>query len=169
MSQAGRRFIAKNAKQYYTLGVVYEPGVVDSQGDFTDADEIERACWDYMRKLQGQNKVTKAALQVLEEVVKAASTGESVRIDVTDIWEDVQKRGLNDMHIASENDDALGTVVECYIAPCDMQIGDETVRKGTWMLGVQWSPEYFHKIEAGERTGFSMEGRAVRVEVNTDG
>lgn len=160
-----KRFIAKNDKQYYTLGVVYEPDVVDSQNDYSTADEIEKACWEFMKRLQGRTTVTKTALRILDEVVKAAESGESVRLDVTDAWEEVKKSGLNDMHITSDDDDTLGAIVECYIAPVDMQIGDETVKKGTWMLGVQWSPEYFEKVESGERTGFSMEGKAVRVEV----
>jgi len=163
-----KRFIAKNEKQNYTLGIVYEPNVVDTQGDFAEAPDIEKAAWDYMRKLQGKDKLTKTAVCVLEEVVKAAASGKSVRIDVTDIFETVEKRGLNDMHINTEDDDQLGTVVESYNAPCDMVIGDQEVKKGTWLLGVVWSPEYFAKIESGERTGFSMEGRAVRVEVTDD-
>jgi len=162
------RFISKNDKQHYTLGIVYEPDTVDTQGDFADAAEIEKACWNFMRRLQGQDTLTKTALRVLEEVVKAAESGKGVRLDITDVYEVVQKRGLNDMHVNSDDDESLGTIVECYIAPCDFKIGDEQVRKGTWLLGVQWSPDYFAKIEAGERTGFSMEGRAVRVEVKDD-
>lgn len=168
MQQAGR-FIAKSDKQHYTLGVVYEPNVIDTQGDFTTTDEIEKACWGFMERLQGRDTLTKTALCVLEEVVKAASSGDSVRLDITDAFEAVEKRGLNDMHVNTDRDGELGTIVECYIAPCDFQIGEEQVKKGTWLLGVRWSPEYFAKIESGERTGFSMEGRAVRVEVETDG
>jgi len=162
------RFIAKSEKQRYTLGVVYEPDVVDTQGDFAEAEEIEKACWNFMRKLQGKDTLTKTALMVLDEIVKAAESGEGVRLDITDVWEHITKRGLNDMHVNTPMDENLGTIVECYVAPCDFQIGGETVRKGTWLLGVQWSPEYFAKIEAGERTGFSMEGRAVRIEVRED-
>lgn len=160
------RFIAKSDKKYYTLGIVYEPDTVDSQGDFADADEIEKACWNFMRRLQGQDTLTKAALLVLEEVIKAAESGESVRLDITDAYEAVQKRGLNDMHIPSESDEELGTIVECYIAPTDFEVNGETVKKGTWLLGVVWNPEYFEKIEKGERTGLSLEGTAIRVEVD---
>lgn len=160
------RFIAKSDKKYYTLGIVYEPDTVDSQGDFADAEEIEKACWNFMRRLQGRDTLTKTALRVLEEVVKAAESGESVRLDITDAYEAVQKRGLNDMHIPSENDEELGTIVECYIAPTDFEVNGETVKKGTWLLGVVWNPEYFEKIEKGERTGLSLEGTAIRVEVD---
>ncbi|MCL6580135.1 MAG: hypothetical protein K6U08_00735 [Firmicutes bacterium] len=33
------RIIKSDSKKRYTLGVVYEPDVVDSQGDWTDAEE----------------------------------------------------------------------------------------------------------------------------------
>jgi len=160
------RFIAKSDKKHYTLGIVYEPDEVDTQGDFTDAAEIEKACWNFMRRLQGQDALTKTALRVLEEVVKAAESGKSLRLDITDAYEEVTKRGLNDMHVSSEDDENLGTIVECYIAPADFEINGETVKKGTWLLGVVWNPDYFAKIEKGERTGLSLEGTAVRVEVN---
>lgn len=169
MPETDFRFIAKNDKHHYTLGVVYEPNELDTQGDFSTADEIEKACWDFMARLQGKDTVTKTALRVLEEVVKAAKSGQEIRLDITDAFEIVEKRGLNDMHVSDDGDETLGTIVECYIAPVDMVIGDETVKKGTWLLGVQWSPEYFAKVESGERTGFSMEGVARRVEVDSVG
>jgi hypothetical protein len=33
----------------YTLGPVYMPGTVDAHGDSIDADELERAIWDYVK------------------------------------------------------------------------------------------------------------------------
>lgn len=165
VSKTGR-FISKSDKKRYTLGIVYEPNEVDSQGDFAEAEEIEKACWNFMRRLQGQDALTKTALRVLEEVVKAAENGKSVRLDITDAYEEVNKRGLNDMHVSGDDDENLGAIVECYIAPADFEIGGEKVKKGTWLLGVVWNPDYFAKIENGERTGLSLEGTAVRVEVN---
>lgn len=161
------RTVTKNDKQRYTLGVVYEPNAVDTQGDFADAATIEKAAWDFMTMLQGKDNLTKTAVLVMGEIVKAAESGADVRLDMTDLFWEVEKRGLNDMHITGDNDEVLGTVVESYIAPVDFELGDQKVTKGTWMLGVQWSPEYFAKVEAGERTGFSMEGKAMRLEVET--
>jgi hypothetical protein len=54
-------FLKSDSKQRYTLGVVYSPDEVDSQGDFTDAAEIEKACHGFMRRLQGK-KIKKGAL-----------------------------------------------------------------------------------------------------------
>lgn len=31
----------------YTLGPVYSPGVIDSQGEFTDEDELRKMVWQY--------------------------------------------------------------------------------------------------------------------------
>lgn len=42
--------IAKSdEKKRYTLGPLYVPDYVDAHGEFTDADNIEIATWDYVR------------------------------------------------------------------------------------------------------------------------
>lgn len=160
------QFVAKNAKRRYTLGIVYEPDTVDAQGDFAKAEDIEKACWEFMRRLQGKAGLTKAAVDLLEAIVKALETDEVARVDVSDVWDEIAKAGLNDMHVSTPLDERLGDIVECYIAPCDMTIANQQVKKGTWLMGVVWSPEMFAKIERGERIGFSMEGWARREEVN---
>lgn len=159
------RFIKSDFKQRYTLGVVYEPNAEDSQGDFTDTGEIEKACHDFMMSLQGKSTVTKAALQLLDSIVKSLQNGDSIDVDVTDVWDDITKADnpLGFMH--EDWSDGIGDIVECYIAPVDFQIGDEQVKKGTWLLGCKWSSEYFKKIECGELTGLSMGGSGKRIPV----
>ena len=50
-------------------------------------------------------------------------------------------------------------VVESYVAPCEMEIGGEEIRKGTWIMTVEVSdPAIFEAIQKGEITGFSMGG-----------
>lgn len=50
-------------------------------------------------------------------------------------------------------------VVESYVAPCDMSIGEQAIKKGTWMMTVEVDdPEIFEKVQKGEITGFSMGG-----------
>lgn len=157
------RILKSDAKRRYTLGVVYEPDVVDSQGDWTDAEEIEKACWNFMRSIQSKSKVTKSVLEVLGLIAKGLQDREAVAIDISDVWEDIQKaaKGLGYMH--ERWDEGMGDIVECYVAPVDFQVGDGMVRKGTWLLGVVWAPEYFAKVESGEITGFSMGGRGRRI------
>jgi len=165
------RILKTNAKQRYTLGVVYEPMKLDTQGDFAEASEIEKACWNFMRKLQGKTTVTKIALQILDTIVKSLKNDNQIALDITDIWEDLEKSNgpLGYMHEEWEED--IGDIVENYIAPVDFEIDGQQIKKGTWLMGIVWSPEYFSKVENGEITGLSMGGRGKRIpvkEVKTD-
>ena len=157
------RILKSDAKKRYTLGIVYEPDKIDSQGDWSDEEEIEKACWNFMRLIQGKNKVTKSVLELLDLIAKGLEKKSAVAIDISDIWEDLQKavQGLGVMH--KEWSDNIGDIVECYVAPVDMLINGEWIKKGTWLMGVIWSEEYFEKVEAGEITGFSMGGRGKRI------
>ncbi|WP_127550613.1 XkdF-like putative serine protease domain-containing protein [Paenibacillus amylolyticus] len=52
-----------------------------------------------------------------------------------------------------------GYVVESYIAPCDMEIGDQMIAKGSWVAGVKVTDDdAWEEIQKGEITGFSMFG-----------
>jgi len=159
-------FIQKSDAQRYTLGVVYEPDTIDAHGEFADAPTIEKACWDFMKLLQGQTTITKTALQLLDMVVKAAQKGGSFTLDVTELMATIEKSGgigLGYMH--SLWSDGIGDIVENYIAPVDMVINGEPIKKGTWLMGVVWSPEYYEKIQKGEITGYSLGGVAFKVPV----
>lgn len=62
-----------------------------------------------------------------------------------------------------------GYVVESYIAPCDMEIGDQVIAKGSWVAGVKVTDdETWEAIQKGEITGFSMWGVGKREEVEED-
>jgi len=53
-------------------------------------------------------------------------------------------------------------VVESWIAKADFQIGDETVKQGTWLMTVEIADnQIWEAIEKGEITGFSMGGVGV--------
>lgn len=157
------RLVKQEVPQRYTLGIVYEPNVYDAHDDWATAEDIEHTCWTFMRKLQGQTDVTKFSADLLAAVIKTLSEETTVRLDVTDLWDEVTKVAgtVRDMH--DEHDDDYGEVVENYIAAVDFTIDEELVRKGTWLLGVIWDESYFHKIQNGERTGYSMGGRARRL------
>lgn len=49
-------------------------------------------------------------------------------------------------------------VVESYVTKCDMEIGGQPIKKGTWMMTVEIDDDTFEKVEKGELTGFSMGG-----------
>ena len=46
--------------------------------------------------------------------------------------------------------------VESYIAPVEMKIGGEMVKKGTWSAVVQYSPELWQEVKSGKYTGLSI-------------
>lgn len=70
--------------------------------------------------------------------------------------------GLGLMHNMRVNGQVK--VLECYLAPTDFTIGDTTVRKGTWLLGVRvLSDELWELVTQGVLTGFSIGGSARRV------
>lgn len=50
-------------------------------------------------------------------------------------------------------------IVECYIAPCDMTIGEDKITKGTWMMGLHiMSDVIWDAVKNGELTGLSIGG-----------
>lgn len=56
-----------------------------------------------------------------------------------------------------------GAVVESYIAPVDITIGETLVKAGTWILATRASDEVWQKWKNGEITGYSMFGMAREV------
>jgi len=156
-------FIKKNEMQRIVLGVVYAPDEVDLQGDFSDAPTIEKACHEFNKSIQfgGINKSLNVTIKKAMELLTGDT--EQVSIDVTDIMNIVQKgtQAMGDQHQSWNSD--VGDIIESYIMPCDCTINDMTIKKGTWMMAVQYEPQYFEKVLNGERTGFSMGGMGVRV------
>lgn len=152
--------VEKSNERKYTLGIVYEPDEIDTQDEFAKAEDIEAAAWDYMARLQYLAKTGVS-------LVSSALEGSNAKIELTPELEEIvmevsKSSALDDQHL--QIDGHLGVVVESYIAPADFQIENQAVKKGSWLLGVVWSDEMFNKIKKGERTGFSMFGRARRVE-----
>jgi len=54
-------------------------------------------------------------------------------------------------------------IVESFVAPADFQVGDNAIKKGTWLLGLHVTDDAVWKaVKAGELTGLSIGGSAVR-------
>lgn len=155
--------LQKSDPQRYTLGVVYEPDTVDSQGDFADASEIEKACWEFNRMMQGQSALTKTAYQLLGAVAEAVKKNQAVQFDITDLMTTLEKNGTGLGFQHSIWTDSIGDIVESYISPVEMTVNGETVKKGSWLMGIVWSPEYYTKVQNNEMTGLSLGGTAVSV------
>jgi len=57
----------------------------------------------------------------------------------------------------------VGVVVESYIAPIDMSIGNAVIKSGSWVLVTRPSNEMWDLFKSGEITGYSMYGIAREV------
>ena len=161
-------YIQKTSDEHlrYTLGVVYAPDEVDLQKEMADEEVIRDAMWNYMAKVQGKSEIQKIAMSLYESFIEVVKGDvDEVQIDITDMDVSLQKN-LGDMH--DDIDKNHGTIVECYQAPTDFELNGETIKKGTWMLGVVWSEEMFAKILSGERTGYSMGGKGIAIEVDEE-
>lgn len=66
-------------------------------------------------------------------------------------------RNIDEQH---DFEAGAGELLESYIAPTDMQIGEETILKGSWVIVTKATDEIWEKIEKGEYTGYSMGGTA---------
>lgn len=55
-------------------------------------------------------------------------------------------------------------ILESYIAPVEMNIGDEIIKQGTWLAKI-WihDEEIVDEYRSGTKTGLSMAGSAVRI------
>jgi site-specific DNA-adenine methylase len=54
-------------------------------------------------------------------------------------------------------------LLECYLAPCDFSVGDQHVKKGTWMQAVRVKDaKLWDDVKKGALTGFSIGGSANR-------
>jgi DNA adenine methylase len=70
--------------------------------------------------------------------------------------------GLGLMHRMRVNEQVK--VLESFLAPDDLRLGDTTVKKGTWLLAVRvLSDPLWEQVKSGELTGFSIGGSARRV------
>jgi Putative phage serine protease XkdF len=71
-------------------------------------------------------------------------------------------RGIDEQH---DFEGGAGELLESYIAPVDMEVGGETIVKGSWVIVTKATDEIWEKIQKGEYTGYSMGGTA---EVETE-
>jgi len=123
--------VFKRAEQQYTLGPVYIPDIEDAHGEFTDADTLQKAMWDWVRK------------------------------------------GDRSIYL-QHSDQVAGEMVEVLTFPFPIQAALNVPGQGqtrfdfpadTPYMGVIWSEETWPLIKAGEIRGYSIGGKAQRLEV----
>lgn len=61
-----------------------------------------------------------------------------------------------------DDDDFRVTLLQNYIAPVDMIVNTEIIKKGTWLQALRLDEEQWEKVESGEITGFSVDGSALK-------
>ena len=121
------RILKADADSHFVTGIVYEPMVEDSQGNYMTEEEITKAAYWF------------------------AKNGNQV-----------------DLQHCFEKCDGV-TVVESYVAKCDMEIEGESIRKGTWLMTMEVSDAaVWGAIQKGDITGFSMGGMGVYSEENVE-
>lgn len=102
-------------------GVVYEPNVPDSHGEFMTADEIEKTAHQFMKDARN-------------------------------------------VDLAHNFASGYGEVIESYVAKSDHYVGNQLVKKGSWVASVYViDDDAWHRIKKGEITSFSMGGFGERV------
>lgn len=90
-----------------------------------------------------------------EEIQKAA------------VWFAKNGSGIDLQHNFEKFENAV--VVESMVAKSDSAIGNEKIKKGTWLMTVEISDsDVWSSIEKGEITGFSMGGKGVYREEETE-
>ena len=104
-------------------GVVLEPELPDAQGDIVTAEDIAKACHEFMRDYQQP---------------------------------DLQHSGR----------DAGTVLIENFVAPQDLTIGGEAVRKDSWVQGYQIDdPVVKQEVAENKITGLSLEGSGIRIAI----
>jgi len=103
--------------EHIVMGIVYEPDVEDSQGDSASAEEIKKACFQFMEDHVGfkvMHKGDKVKVQVLEnyiapvdftiegKVVKAGSWVMTTRINDAKIWKAIKSGKLTGYSMAGQ-------------------------------------------------------------------
>ena len=100
-----------NDEKRIVTGIVYEPNVVDSQGDFMDAETIEKTAYDYMENQQNidikhdfktndnlkvvESYITKSDSTIGDKKVKTGTWVMSVKINDDAVWGKIKKGEIN--------------------------------------------------------------------------
>lgn len=141
----------------FVLGVVYAPDEVDYHGATMKESEVEKMAWTLMKNISvGRSLVDEAC-----QVIKAIQDDKEVEVDITCLVKAMESQNSPVGFAHSVYSDELGSIVESYIVRSDQQIGEDFVKKGTWMLGMQLSEPVYELVKSGDIVGFSFGGTGV--------
>jgi hypothetical protein len=126
---------------------------IETPDEDPESVEVES---EIIQKSEAEQIVTGAAL-IPDNPDKEGDVvdAENVKHVAYDYLATHQKVDENHDRRAREHD-----VVESYVAPQEIEIGDDTVPEGTWIVSVRLGDEAWQKVEKGLYTGFSVDGMA---------
>lgn len=128
--------VMKADEKRYTQGPVYMPEQYDAHGEWTTADELQKALWDYVRETGADRKVyLQHTARPAGEWVEAFQWHFPVKATMTKSIDGVAKAVAIDLPA------------------------------GTTYLGVVWEPWAYEDVKKQKITGFSMGGWAKRLEI----
>jgi Putative phage serine protease XkdF len=90
-------------------------------------------------------------------------SAETIRALHDDYMQNSRKVGLQ--HKGEPLPSSAVSVVESYIAPQDLNVGGQSIPKGSWLMGLKLSPHLFQAIKDKLVTGLSIQGVATKREL----
>lgn len=93
-------------------------------------------------------------------------SADEVRLAAHNYMEKFRQVGDQHKSIITLGDELEGRVaiLESYVAPCDLDIDGQKVKKGTWLMAFRVNDDQiWSEIKTGKRTGLSIGGSAIRV------
>lgn len=139
---------AANKKSFFLTKAVGEPTFETSVRLVTKADDPQKLVYGVVYEPDVED--AHGDYMDADTIEKAAHS----------FMEDYQQ--IDKQHDFTTN---AGKVVESYVAPVDMTIGDTAITKGTWVLVTKANDELWEDIQKGEFTGYSLAGTAQVEEV----
>lgn len=134
---------------------------------------------DVIRKSDGTGWSTLYSVVAEPGWEERGGVGEGSDPDKTDVWaseDEIRKAAHSFMqrgalvNLQHQDLNAVGKVVENFIAPADMVIetpdGPETIKKGAWVIGIQPDDALRAAVDEGLIDGVSYEGSGVRIPVS---
>lgn len=134
---------AANKKSFFLTKAVGEPTFETTVKLVTKADDPQKLVYGVVYEPDVED--AHGDYMDAETIEKAAHT----------FMEDYQQ--IDKQHDFTTN---AGKVVESYVAPVDMEIGETPITKGTWVLVTKATDEMWEGIQKGEFTGYSLAGTA---------
>ena len=107
-------YVDKESEKQVVYGVVYEPDVVDTQGDFMKADEIEKSAWEFMSDFRNidvghdfnpgqgipvESSIAPADFEVGGHIIKKGSWVLATKVN-DDVWKEIKDGGITSYSLA---------------------------------------------------------------------